>query len=44
MSNIVPLLGIAGTISDLIPKKDVLCWPLRDQGERCLGNSPLMID
>jgi hypothetical protein len=41
MSNIVPLLDLSGTISDLIPKKDVLFWPLRDQGEKCLGNSPL---
>ena len=42
MPNIVPLLDLSDTISDLIPKKDVLYRPVRDQDERYLGNSPLM--
>jgi hypothetical protein len=40
MLNIVPLLDLSDAISDLIPKKDVLYRPVRDQDERYLGNSP----
>jgi hypothetical protein len=36
----MPLLDLSDTISDLIPKKDVLCRPVGDQDERYLGNSP----
>jgi hypothetical protein len=40
MPNIVPLLDLSDTISDLIPKKDVLYRPVGDQDKRYLGNSP----
>ena len=39
----MPLLDLSDTISDLIPKQDVLYRPVGDQGERYLGNSPLML-
>jgi hypothetical protein len=38
------LLDLSDTISDLIPKKDVLYRPVGEQDERFLGNSPLRDD